>query len=463
MKDIFPPKNKRSIRNITPPRQTDGVKRVEKDEGTVLTGERKKVRDFKIKENTGEIKSTSPEVKAPDHGRGSGSGGGPFEGKKGTPRSGSGKWKWITVGTIAGLTALLIVGFGISSQFAKAEVYIKPIIHQKDVDEVIEIYKNPASSELGFEIITVDGEEPAETVLEIEGTEQVEQRAYGTITIFNEFSQADQILVQDTRFETPDGLIFRIQEGITVPGMSSDGDPGSVQAEVYADEPGVEYNIGPTEFTIPGFQGSQRFDGFYARSDSPMEGGEKGERAVVDGDKLKSAKEQLRKELGEEIIVSAMNSVPEEFAFFDGLYSLKESFEKKIENNSATLSLSVSLSGILLDKDELANYLYKELSGEDGEVEVREWDNLSFSLIEGVVDKESENFSVAVSGRVDLVEKIRKDELAADLAGIAIKDKDTIESVLDNYPASQAEAEISPFWVRSLPANSDNININIQY
>src|SRR6185437_10341360 len=47
--------------------------------------------------------------------------------------------------------------------------------------------------------------------------QQVSQKAQGTITIYNAYSAAPQDLVATTRFETPDGKIFRITTNVTVP------------------------------------------------------------------------------------------------------------------------------------------------------------------------------------------------------------------------------------------------------
>ena len=49
--------------------------------------------------------------------------------------------------------------------------------------------------------------------------------------------------------------------------------PGSTETAVSADEAGKEYNIGKTDFTIPGFKGDARYSKFYARSKTDMEGG----------------------------------------------------------------------------------------------------------------------------------------------------------------------------------------------
>ncbi|MGM0482821.1 MAG: hypothetical protein ACQEP6_03105 [Patescibacteria group bacterium] len=463
MKDIFPPNNKRSIRNITPPgnEEKGGKKKNSYSENSHFNN--KKVRDLKKRHPESREGFTKKKRKKDRNKKGintintESNGRGSNKGRK---------WLWWTVGGLAGLGALVVVGFGISYQFATAEVTVKPTSHDTKIDETIEFYKNPSYEEdqLGFDIITIDKEEPESTSIEISGTEEVEEKASGEITIYNEHGEEAQPLVENTRFKTPDGLIFRISRNVTVPGMEN-GEPGTISVKVHADEAGEEYNVGPTEFTIPGFEGSAKFDGFYAKSESPMEGGKIGEEPVVEDQDLENIKKELRQGSEEELLSRARNSVPEGFILFDGLYYIEKKEEIEMENSEASLVIDDTLVGVLLEEDELAQGLYERaFQDTKGEVEVRNWDSLSFSsATANDFDEESESVNIDISGDVEFFRKIKKEDLASELAGIAIKDKDAIEKIMTNYPSDQAEAEVSPFWIRSLPRNPENISINIKY
>ena len=88
------------------------------------------------------------------------------------------------------------------------------------------------------------------------GEKDVAQKARGKITVFNEYGTTPQVLVATTRFQTPDGLIFRTLKGITVPGTKVENGkiiPGSISVEVIADKPGQSYNIQAGKFSIPAF------------------------------------------------------------------------------------------------------------------------------------------------------------------------------------------------------------------
>jgi len=102
------------------------------------------------------------------------------------------------------------------------------------------------------------------------------QKASGTVIIVNEYSDQPQSLVSSTRLVTTDGKLFRIVKSVVVPGMKNENGktvPGQISVEVKADTFGAQYNIQPTRFSIPGFQGTPKYEKFYAESKSAFSGG----------------------------------------------------------------------------------------------------------------------------------------------------------------------------------------------
>jgi len=100
------------------------------------------------------------------------------------------------------------------------------------------------------------------------------EKARGTIVIYNDFSSESQSLVATTRFESPDGKIFRLAKSTTIPGKTSS--PGAIEVEVVADQAGAESNIEPTTFTIPGFKGGDKYAKITGKSLKAMSGGGSG-------------------------------------------------------------------------------------------------------------------------------------------------------------------------------------------
>lgn len=133
------------------------------------------------------------------------------------------------------------------------------------------------------------------------------QKARGTVIIYNQFSTEPQTLVATTRLETPDGKLFRLTETIVVPGMTSGQEPGAIEAHVIADQAGEEYNIGPSEFSIPGFKGGPKFAKFSAKSTKNMIGGGSGgsgEVSVITKADLDTAERETRQQILDTILSS---------------------------------------------------------------------------------------------------------------------------------------------------------------
>jgi hypothetical protein len=89
------------------------------------------------------------------------------------------------------------------------------------------------------------------------------KNATGTITIKNTSKNAWP-LIEQTRFQNADGLVFRIQKSIKVPAASLSA-PGSIDAFIVADEIdaygqiiGDRGNIEPTNFFLPGLSETNR-------------------------------------------------------------------------------------------------------------------------------------------------------------------------------------------------------------
>jgi len=153
------------------------------------------------------------------------------------------KRKWFSVGLL--IVALLLLVFVFLSVFSRATLTVMLRTEQTAVDGTFVAGTAEAFDVLPYEIFTVtrsDQERVAAT-----GEKYVEAKASGSIVIFNDFDENEQRLIESTRFQTPGGLVYRVQEPVTVPGQSTNGDgeviPGSIEVRVVADEPGSEYNI----------------------------------------------------------------------------------------------------------------------------------------------------------------------------------------------------------------------------
>lgn len=199
-----------------------------------------------------------------------------------------GKWLlWV-------VAAVAVIGLGLLAAVALRKTTVTIIPHTQTVtfDEtsLIAAYPSAASSSgmLTYSVQNQDFEDSE--VLPATGAKQVDHQASGSITVVNEFSPDPVKLIKNTRFQSPDGNIYKSPFDVVVPGMKN-GVPGTVQVSVMSEKPGSQYNIGPTaRFVLPGLENNKdMYSKVYARSTVAMTGGSSTNDPAVDPDALAAA------------------------------------------------------------------------------------------------------------------------------------------------------------------------------
>ncbi len=373
-------------------------------------------------------------------------------------------WKIISL-----VVLVLVVVFIVMNMFGGATVNVVSQREDITIDGTFTANTEPALDTLAYEMFTVT-REASETV-EASGSETVQAKASGTIIVFNDYSEGAQLLIENTRFRTPAGLVYRIQEPITVPGqtVNDEGEtvPGSIEARVVADEPGEKYNIGLSDFDIPAFEESgdfERFEGFFARSKTLMTGGFDGTRKILNEQDAKTARERIDGKLKGELESALESELPKGFVVYDDAVFMTFRDlpqEDAQEENKAVLKRSGTLHAVAFDSGELAKFVgFNAVAAYDGsDVLLSDASRISFSM----VDKDSFDptapgeFEFTLSGQDSIIWQFDEERLRNDLAG---KSKSDITMVMSAYPAIQeADVVLTPFWRRSLPEDIEDIKV----
>lgn len=456
--DVLPP-DKRSIRNISISRQT-------------------KKRNVEVVETAGsmdkvnissEIKTYPPTPTAPIAREVSETKSNPayefyYPKKDGmSPGLGQSKKKTFIIGGFLVLACLVFV-FSMMTVFSSATVLLNPKNQDLQVSLDFTASKDPiATSTVRYEVLKLTKSDSV--AVEATGEEFVEEKASGKIIIYNNFSTEPQRLIIRTRFESPQGLIYRIPESIVVPGKTAQG-PGSIEVTVFADEAGEKYNIEKTDFTVPGFKSdAERYSGFYARSSSAMNGGFSGKRKTVAAADKSAALSTLDAGLTEAVSKEFDSKVPE------GLVLLKDSIvfdyretAQKEESSKVTLGREVDAYAILLNKEDLSEMIStKYLEGNP------EWQNMP-SLINDFsglrISKKPNavpnngNIDLGVEGEATIFAQVDVDAVVAGLAGI---EKKNINSLIESMPnVSSMKVTLRPVWKQSFPENPSKIEVKLE-
>ncbi len=302
------------------------------------------------------------------------------------------------------------------------------------------------------------------------GKEQVSDKAQGKITIYNSYSSDPQNLVINTRFLTPDNKIFHLSKAVTVPGAKiQEGKiiPSSIEANVVADQAGKDYNIGPVaKFTIPGFKGSPKYEGFYASSGQPMTGGYIGEIAVPTDKDISDAKAKIRQTLEDSLKINIFSQIPKDFKIIDGssrFEVLKETIGKtadKNNNNNFSIVLQAQMKVIVFREKDLKDILtVKSLSQlAAGDYEVAD-SNIEYGVPRSDFNKGEMSFPV--KGQIIFQRKINVNDLRQQVSG---KNDLALKTLFLNLPELVEKAEFSfwPRYVKTAPNKIDNIKIILQ-
>lgn len=370
---------------------------------------------------------------------------------------------------VSALVGLLVVSAGVffSILMSGAEVTVYPKYKDVNVQATFTASTNPASDELSYELLTLEAE--GERQVSATGREQVSERAVGEVLIYNEFSESPQRLIRNTRFESPDGLIYRIDESIEVPGMTTDAEgniaPGVVTAEVFADGTGEQYNIEPSRFTIPGLEGTEQFERMYAESTDSFEGGFEGERFIIDDGELETAKQALHTELRNALLERLETERPAGFVLFDGAITFAFDSLPATEygDELATIKERARLQVPIFNEAEFAAYIAENtIAGYEGRpIRMESYENIAFSYPDRAIQTTDittiDTLEFTLSGNGRLIWNYDGPALKDDLVGLA---KTALPTVLSGYPAiERAEAVVRPFWSQSFPEDASQIEI----
>lgn len=368
------------------------------------------------------------------------------------------------------LVLLVAVGLIVGALIGGAKVTVFPRWREPVVNAAFEAKKQAAASELPFEMMNFEAEGARQVAAS--GEETVTEQASGEITIYKSTSGSER-LIKNTRFASPDGLVFRITESAVVPGATTDGEgktvPGSVTAKVFADEPGPKYNLpAGTKFTVPGFKENNLTDlynAISAENKTAFTGGYDGPRYIVDDQEMSDALNSLRNELKEALKQRADKERPAGFTIFPNSYTFQYTTlpPEAVGEGQVKIKEKVSIKVPLFKDETLASYIAKGVipGYEDEPVRIENVSTLSFEYVDpATVESDlgsADKISFKLSGKPKLIWVYDQEQLKKDLAGAP---QTALNTVLGGYPAiEKASATIRPFWARKFPDAPEDISI----
>ena len=373
--------------------------------------------------------------------------------------------KALAVGSILG-----VFGLGAMTYMASATIIITPFSEKGAIDVDFTATKESSAEGLTFKFMSLTEEKTKEVPATTE--QKIQKKASGKVLIYNSYSKDSQRLIKNTRLETPDHKIYRIDQSVVVPGAKVVSgkvtDPGVVEAVVYADAPGEEYNIGLADFTIPGFAGDPRYSKFSARSkqDSPIAGGFSGTVKVPQEADVVKAQAELRESLKSIALEKASAEIPEGVTFFPESVILKfedvpQSYSKDTDSK---VVVRATVSVFFFDTNTLSKHIAKTglKQATDIPLTVTNLKDLQFAFVDAVdslVLGDITKIRFHLKGEPEFVGVVNTKAIQEGLAG---KNKKELTSVVEKDSAiKKASMTIFPFWSNSFPGDVKRITVKV--
>jgi len=360
---------------------------------------------------------------------------------------------------VVGAAALL------SSLLGKTELTIYPEFRDPNINAEFTAFPTPTDGALSYEVMTL--EETMESQVQASGKIDIQEQATGIIEISKSTPGAER-LIKNTRFRSPDGLVYRIQESVVVPGAVN-GNSGTIQAEVFADEIGEEYNLpAGTKFDIPGFEEGGFMDLFQAISASnpaAITGGFDGPQFQIDDGELNTARQAIQIELRNSLLAKVDSNKPAGMIAFPGAVAITYNQLPAIEygQDLVTIREQAILQIPLFKADDFGTFMAKEAVAtyDGGPVRVDDPAQLEFKYSSATTSRSvlanANSLSFSLIGKPRLIWEYSADKLTKDLAGLP---KTAISNAITAYPGiERARVQVTPFWQRTFPENPDEIKI----
>lgn len=316
--------------------------------------------------------------------------------------------------------------------------------------------------------------------------------ASGKLTIVNTTNNPWPLIPQ-TRFQTKDGIVFRIAANITIPAATNNGQ-GKIDAFVTADQldadgsiVGERGNIGPSTFFLPGLKGDSQSK-LYAESKEEMKGGVTDYVTFVNPEDIEAAKAKLKDELIKSA-VEELRTAAQQKAQMVGqgtTYTLLEGDNQAIKVGEISIAVDTSLigkevsefnisggvdvSGVYYDHDAMLEILKDELllkkSPQKELLRINET-----STTYKIFQRDENTGKIKITANIKGVEQFQIDpekengarlleKIQEHIAGLDIEEA---KIYIQNLPEiNKVEIESWPAWSPTIPSLTDNIEFEIR-
>ena len=366
----------------------------------------------------------------------------------------AGWWIWALAGV-----CVVVLGVLLLVALRSTTVTVTPRSQAVTFDESSRFTAYPAatvaSGMLSYTVQTVDLADSE--VVESRGTVHSEDKASGTITVYNDYQTTSFKLVKNTRFQSESGLIFRAPADIVIPGKKG-ATPGQVSVTVIADQPGEKYNVAAGKFTLPGLKSSAAiYPNIYAKSTAAMTGGFVGDKPGVAPAAMEAAVSAVRTRLESKArgsVAAAAGTV-----VFPDLVQITYKDEPATPEAGGGVRIHESAHVVtpVFPADALAQTVYADANG--ASITFTPGSGFAARMTDASSTPGVDLLQFTLAGSAQLVWNIDSAALQQALAG---KDQSAFQAIVTQFPGVQeAHARIEPFWKSTFPVDPAAVKIDV--
>lgn len=371
--------------------------------------------------------------------------------------------------TIGGIVLLgLLVLFAVNTWFARANVIINfkktPWNFENTVVALTSVRDiDPARNTIPGQLF--EEEKSLTQAFAANGESIAASKATGVITVVNNYSAEPQPLVATTRFEAPDGRIYRLDTDIVVPGAKvEDGKvtQSSIKAAVTADKGGDAYNTGRIDkLNIPGFRGTAKYSGFWGVLENGAAGGGSGSRKVATDTDVANARQKVEETMQSAFQTTFLSSIPADIKVLEkaAAVDLGRVVAQRTadQNGNFTMTGAAVFRAFGFREKDLVTLLTARANGEGGGKKI---ENLAINYSNATPNFDAKQLAFSVTANGNLAPDFNTEEFAGKLAGL---EKDQAKVVISELPELvDAKVTVWPSWLSNLPKKPSRVRISVQ-
>lgn len=358
----------------------------------------------------------------------------------------------ITVGfVLVTITLIVIIAY---FSLSKVVIYITPELFSVESSTELQILPEVTSTLTSSNILPGI---VTSTILsaqkEFFSTEKqyADEKVSGEVTIINNYSR-NQTLVATTRLLSPKNMLYRTTETVVVPAG------GSINVSIVADQPGDEYETGPTSFIIPGlWEGIQ--DKIYAVANKEIAKQTITSRIINPSD-FENAKDELLIAVDKKAKQEIINR--EDYLTTTNITLISTSTTHPVgaEVESYEMKITAKVDIISFAKNDLENLMINNLKNSLRDKQSylsHDPESLNYSVLDYSLNPSSATLKANLKGTaiIDILDDFVKKDI------LGFSEQDVLDYFKNKFSITSVQVNFFPSWVKSVPPLEDHVEIQI--